>query len=606
MKPLLLLGALAAPFLAVAQTADNAPRATEPEPLVVTATRTPVAVTESLAAVTVIDREQIERSQATDIAEILRFEAGMDLGRTGGVGQQTAIFIRGGESNHTLVLIDGVRVNPATSGGAALQNIAPEMIERIEIVRGPRSTLYGSEAIGGVINIITRIAKTPEADIVLRGGSENQRDASASFGYGDGDKSLSLNLQQIRTDGIPSCAGSTLDRGYDNTSVNLRGSTKAGEKARLSARFWNAKGNTEYIDFCGAFGSPRDQDFQNQIGAIELSVDPLKGWTSTFTVSRAEDDIRQNQPNFLGALDSVRTRRPMLDWHNIVQVGSANRVSFGASAAREDVDAVSFGTVIEDKRDIYSGFLQDELSSGRHRFVAAVNVSDHEGFGTQVNGNAEYGFDLFSSTRLIAAAGTGFRAPDASDRFGFGGNPDLDPEKAVNYELGVKQTLGAHQTVDLRAFHSDVKDLISVECDVNFNCLAVNIDKYRNRGAELSWTYASAQWTAGLSSIVQKPENRETGDILPRRAKRSISGQVARHFGKHYVALDVLGSGKRPDVGGLENAGYALVNLSAGLQLDQRFRIQFRLENVLDKTYQTAAGYNQPDAGGYITLSYGL
>lgn len=599
----LLVGALLAPALSFAQTPPPAVSATLPT-VVVTTTRTPVEAAEALAAVTVIDREQIERSQVTDVAEILRFEAGLDLGRTGGPGQQMSVFIRGGESNHTLVLIDGIRMNPTSAGGGALQNITTDMIERIEIVRGPRSTLYGSDAIGGVVNIITRTATEPQASVVLRAGADHQRDAAVNLGYGDSEKNISLGVQQIRTDGFPSLESTTLDRGYRNTSVNLRGSTRIGDKAHLAVRLWNADGNVEYQSFSG----PRDQDFQNQVAAIELNLNPSERWQTAFTISRAEDDIRQNQTDGF-----VRTVRPVFDWHNVVRAGAAHRLSFGAAATQEDVTSLAFS----EERDVYSGFVQDEVTLGRHRLIAGVNFADYDGFGEQFNWNAEYGFDLFASTRLIAAAGTGFRAPDADDRFGFGGDPELKPEEARNYELGIKHALSERQSVDLRLFQSEVDDLISLEFDpsndpsVDFGFRAVNVDEYRNRGVELSWRYASKAWTASLTGISQKPEDRSTDQTLLRRAEHSVAARLTRHFGRHYLGVDVLGSGERPDVdfdtgARITAPGYALLNLSGGVQLDSRFRIQMRAENLLDKKYQTADGYNQPGTGVYVTVSYGL
>lgn len=612
MKSLLFAGAIFVPLLAVADDQIVA-MAPETPTLIVTATRTPVPESETLAAVTVIEREEVERAQATDIAEILRFEAGIDLGRTGGPGAQTSLFTRGGESNHTLVLIDGVRVNPATSGGAALQNIAPHMIERIEVVRGPRSTLYGSDAIAGVINIITREAEEPTLDASIQAGGESSFNGAVNLGYGDADKSLNLGVQQSTTDGIPACAGSSVDRGYDNTSLNVRGKARVGESAELFGRVWSAKGNAEYFSSCGAFGTPLDQDFHNSIGAVGIKLSPHRIWNSQLTISRSEDDIQQNQANFLGEFGYVRTTRPMGDWHNIVQLGQAHRLSFGVSAAREKVDALSFGTVIEEKREILAGFLQDEISVGRNHLSAAINFSDYEGFGSQINWNLEYGFDLFSATKLIASAGTGFRAPDATDRFGFGGNPDLEPEEATNYEIGLRQGIGRHQVIDLRAFHAQVDDLITVafspanDPNVDFGFRAVNIDNYRNIGGELSWRFESAQWRASLSGILQRPEDRDTDELLLRRARKSLSARIARHFGdKTYLAADLLGSGDRRDIGVARNGGYALLNLGAGIRLDQNISLQFRIENVLDKDYQTAAGFNQPGATGYVTLGYSL
>lgn len=609
------VGALVAPILVLADdTAPPIPQAVQLPTVVVTATRTEQSPDDTLAALTVITREDIERAQANDIADLLRFQAGLDLGRAGGAGQQTSVFIRGGESNHTLVLIDGVRVNPSTSGGAALQNITPDMIERIEIVKGPRSTLYGSDAIGGVINIVTRSGAAPGADLRLRAGADQTREASARLGYGDAGKQLNLFAQQLDTDGTPTCEGSGIDRGYRQTTVNARGAVRLGDSAELAARAWNSQGRADYLGFCGG-GEPVDQDFQNQVAAVELGFQPVQLWRSTLTVSRTEDDIRQNQANFLGIKDSVRTLRPALDWHNQLAFTAGQRLSFGGQISREDVDAESFGSRIEERRDLHSVFVQHEWVHARHRAVLGLSYADYEGFGSDVTWNLEYGFDLRASTRLIASAASGFRAPDASDRFGFGGDPDLDPERARTYEVGLRQLIGLSQRVELRAFQSEVDDLISVEFspendpDDDFGFKAVNIDEYRNRGAELSWRYSSPVWSASASGIVQDPEDRSSDQQLLRRAKRSISASLVRHFGRHAVGLDVLGTAHRPDVDAatgapVENGGYALLNLTGGLQLDPQIRLEGRVDNLLDKDYQTAAGFEQPGIGGSVSLRY--
>lgn len=595
------LSALAAPALAQAGTLATTP--TELPPVVVTATRTEVPVTESLAAITLIDRDTIERAQATDLAELLRFTAGLDIGRNGAAGQTTSVFIRGGESNHTLVLIDGVRVNPATSGGAALQNITPDMIERIEIVKGPRSTLYGSDAIGGVINVITRQATRASADLRLRAGADQTRDGSVQVGYGDAEKSISLFAQHLDTEGYPILEGQALDRGFRQASFNGRGSAKIGKLVEVSARGWNSQGTVEYFNF----GTPKSQDFQNQVAGLDVAVQLRPNWSSTLSVSRTEDDIRQNDANFLGEKDFVRTVRPAVEWHNVIALGGAHRVSFGGQAARDEVSALSFGSPIKEERSQKSMFLQDEIRLGIFSAVLGGNLADYEAFGQQTTWNAELGAEVLTGTRLIAAAGTGFRAPDATDRFGFAGNPDLEAEEALNYELGLRQQFGQRQSVDLRAFQSEVDDLINTLCNADFSvCDTVNIDEYRNRGVELAWNYASTAWVANVTGIVQDPEDRSTDMQLLRRTKRSIAARVARQFGPHYLSMDVLGSAQRPDFGDVELGGYALVNVSAGLQLDPRFRLEARIENLLNKDYQTAAGFEQPGVGGYVTLRYGF
>ena len=218
--------------------------AAEPKPeeiIIVTATRTEIPLTNATVPVTVISREDIELSMATDLAELLRFEAGIDIGRNGGPGQATSVFLRGTESNHTLVLMDGVRINPGTIGGAAFQNIAPEIIERVEIVKGARSASYGTDAIGGVINIITRRPQGKFAEAGAGGGSFNSRSGFFAGGTRTDNAEFSISLDWNETDGFPPRTGSDIDRGYDNMTVNLHAGRKFGS-SRVSLRHWSAFG----------------------------------------------------------------------------------------------------------------------------------------------------------------------------------------------------------------------------------------------------------------------------------------------------------------------------------------------------------------------------
>lgn len=575
-----------------AQADDSATTPTPLDPVIVTATRTPTAASETLAAVTVIDREEIERSQANDVADLLRYTAGIDVARSGGPGSQTSIFVRGGESDHTLVLVDGVRVNPSTAGGAAVQNIAPEMIERIEIVKGPRSTLYGSDAIGGVINIITR-AGSNGADVSLRGGSDNTREVKGNVSYSDKGNSASLYAQYSSTDGIPAFDTGGPDRAYRQSTINLKGGTHVGV-VELSGRVWNTQGNSQYMGYCGFVVCPLSQDFRNQVIEGAATFKPAGNWDSTLSLSRMVDDIQQTASTAF-----VRTTRPQADWHNVLSLGQANRFSFGLTAAHENAESLSF----DSSENLYTAFVQDEFNVGAHHALVAGSFGHYGSFGNRASWNAEYGYDLFKSTRLIASAGSGFHAPTADDRFGFGGNPDLKPEEALNYELGLKQNIGKYQTLDLRVFRNDVKNLINLVCDINFNCNAVNVNRYRNEGAELSYNIAVAEWSGRITAISQNPVDRSTDAPLLRRSKQSVSGQITRHFGKHFIAIDAVGNSKTADFGG-NNGGYTLVALSGGYQFNQHLSLQARVNNVLGKDYETAKGYNQPGTNGYATVRF--
>ena len=584
-----------------ARAADPDAPPTLLDTVVVTATGQPTALGDVLAPVQIITRDQIELAQAGDLAELLRFFAGVELGRNGGPGQVTSVFIRGGESNHTLVLVDGVRVNPATSGGAALQNIAPESIERIEVVKGPRATLYGSDAIGGVINVITRGSAAADGSSVggsLRGGSFGTIAGAVRGRYNGERLSATLQAEHEKVDGFPALKGFDDDTGYERDSVNADARYRLGA-ATIGARLWDARGDVEYYGFDADFNrAVVSQQYRNQTGALDVTLPLGERVSSTLQATRTLDRIDQKQSD-----DRVETRRHALD-AALVYALDAHRISTGINLAREDVEALNFGTAIDQRRDIVALRAQDEWQAGRHRAVIGGSLTDYEGFGGRVDGSLDYGYDWRDGTRLLASAGTGFRAPDATDRFGFGGNPDLDPEKARNYELGVQQRLGAHQRADLRVFRSDVDDLINTLCDADFNCTSVNVDRYRNTGVELSYQLTLQQWSAYLSGIHQDPEDRATGDTLLRRARRSAALKLSRRIGRYQAGVDVLASGARQDFGGVRLGGYTLLNLTAGAELTRRCSLQLRVENLFDKDYETADTYRQPERSYYATLRY--
>ena len=613
MKTLLLAAALAVPLTAVAQTDTTAP-ATPLNPVLVTATRTPQNQADTLADVTVLTRQQIEQSQVTDITDLLRFNAGIDIGRNGGPGQTTSIFMDGGNSNHTLVLIDGVRINADNEDGAsALQNISPDMVERIEIVKGPSSTLYGSDAVAGVINIITRTGSKSGADVHLRAGSDNTKEVSGQFSYvGDGNQ-LSLLAQNLTTDGIPPCAGISDPGGYSQSTVNLNGSTQAGP-IKIGARFWNSQGTVQYNNTGCSGPGATSQDYRNHVAEVTASAQPLANWQSVLSASDALDDIQQSQINPDGTHNYSTSTRPQIDWHNVLTLGAINRVSFGLQAAHESFETLSeYGAAappLNASYNFYNGFLQDEINSGRQHGVVAGSYVNYSTFGSHESWNAEYGYDVLTSTRVIAAAGTGFHAPTGVDLYGTYGNPDLKPEQTRSYELGLRQLVGTNQVVDVRVFRLDTTDLIEFNPSTY---LPYNVDHARNQGVKLSYRVQIEQWSAQLAAISQNPEDRTSDTPLLRRAKQSLSGDITRHFGVSYVSLNVLTTGARPDIDyntptftpvALNDGGYALLALSGGLQLPMGFSVLARVDNLLDKQYQTAYGYNEPGTTVMVTLRY--
>ena len=277
------------------------------EPIVVTATRTPVNVERTLVSTVLISRDDIEKSQAPFVTDLLRSVAGVEMSTNGGPGQTTSIFLRGAESDHTLILVDGVKLNPGTIGVAALQNMPVDMIERIEISMGPRSTLYGSDAIGGVIQIITRKGELAEAG--WRFGSYNTHQLSGSL-HGKTDAvRYGIDLSGTRSDGFPARSEATEDSPYSNNSANLKLGSTFGN-TDLDAGYWYSSGTTDYYDF---LLTPVDQDYRNSIASLTAVTQASSRWVSNLRSSFFEDQIEQNQSD-----EYLQSKRHEIDWKNDV------------------------------------------------------------------------------------------------------------------------------------------------------------------------------------------------------------------------------------------------------------------------------------------------
>lgn len=568
-------------------------------PIVITANRIPIPLERVTTPVIIINREDIALSQAQDLAELLRFHAGLDFGRNGGPGQNTGLFLRGTESNHTLVLVDGVEINPATLGGAAIQNLRPDLIERVEIVKGPRSALWGSAAIGGVVNVITRKAGDGLHGSVSAGvGPEDTRIASGQAHLGNEHTSLLLGLSNLDTDGFPTRSDSELPSAHHNTTAQLKMTTRTGG-ARLSGSYWEARGNTEYLDF---FLAPVEQDYRNSVAAVELAGSPGARWDVALLISSARDEIEQ-----LNSDDYVTTRRVSADLQNTFAVNGRQTLLAGIEVSEEQTESLSFGSFFADTTRSTELFLSNAWQVGRHNLLLAARQTRHEGFGTAFTWNLEHGLGLGPATRITAGLGTGFRAPDSTDRFGFGGNPDLRAERSRNAEFGIVQQLSERSRLSVSLYQHKITDLIEFVFDpVNFEGGNVNVGRARIRGLDLAWDATQGAWRWHLGLVLQNPENLLDGSTLSRRARRSLSARIAREFSWGQLGSELLASGERRDspFSDTTNAGFVLANLTGQVRLGSQLDLNLRLENLLDSQYQTAAGFNSPGRGLYLALTY--
>jgi len=565
------------------------------EPVIITATRTAQIADATLAPVIVITQEDIQRTQAADVADLLRLHAGLDIGRNGGPGQVTSLFMRGTESNHVLVMVDSVKINPGSIGGAALQNISPAQIDRIEIVKGPRSTLYGSDAVGGVVNIITkRAAGGLHASAEVGAGSYDSSQIAGGIHYADAMKA-GITLSRFETKGFSPQQSSTLARGHDNTSFNTYLGGKV-QGADIELNHWQAMGNTEYLDY---FLAPLDYDFTNRASALTVRANPSSIWASTLRASRALDNIDQNQSS-----DFAHTQRDTLEWQNDVQLDEHHLLSAGLSLAREDVASMVYGTGFDERNLTRALYLQDNLTQGDHQLLVAARHTRHDGFGAHTTADLEYGYRLTPATRLIASAGTAFRAPDQTDRFGYSGNPDLNPETARNIEFGLRQRLGANQHLAVNVYSNHIDDLINYDSATN---KMGNIQRARIRGIEAQYSvHVDTAVQMNLELTAQDPKDLSSDVVLPRRAKRSATASVVYDQPAYQLGADVIVSGERKDSNYSDDTmgGYGLVNLNGMLRLDKTWSMRAKVDNLFDKQYELARDYNTAGRTLWISASY--
>jgi vitamin B12 transporter len=587
------------PIAALAEQTQAIQNNLESSPLIVTATRTASNVDQVLATSIVIDRKEILESQALTIADVLRNQTSINVASNGGPGQTSSIFIRGAESDHTLIMIDGVKMNPGTIGVAAIQNIPLNMVDRIEVIMGPRSTLYGSDALGGVIQIFTRKGETTEAG--WRFGSYNTQELSASYHLKKGGVRMGIDLSGARTDGIPARSDTTEDSPYTNDSINLKLGNTFGN-TELDFQFLGSNGRTDYYDFVL---TPVAQDYTNTTSSLNARINATDNWVSKLLLSYFEDDIQQRQ-----SADYLKTTRYELDWQNDIVIGSANLVTAGIQTYRENAQSLSFGSGFDEDTDTVGLYVQDQFESGANQLTAGLRYTDLSSFDGKTTGELSYGYQASKQAKLIASYATGFRAPGSTDRFGFGGNPYLVPETSQSIELSARFNPSSVHRTRISVFHNDIDNLINYVDPDGFNGALPgrneNIDKTRTRGVELAYSFRKGAYVVDAGATLQNPEDLTTNKQLARRAKEKYN-LTGRYIGSDYsVSAELTYTGERPDsaYSDIILDAFTLLNLSATKSFNDRINLGLRLENITDEDYQLADGFNTPGRSAFFDIRY--
>jgi vitamin B12 transporter len=608
----LALPALLLPLLT--QAADDL---TLPE-MVITSGRSAEPLSQATAAATVFTRADIDRLQPRSITDLLTRVPGVQLVQNGGRGSNTSLFIRGSSNTQSLILVDGQRIGSASDGGASLQYLSLEQIERIEVVRGSRSALYGSDAIGGVVQIFTRRGDSGlQPRLAVSAGSHQSWNRSLGLSGGDEQTRFSLNGSLDETAGSdrtgPSYASDSDHDAYRNKALNFNVSHQFNDKVEGGVSLLDQRGRNEYDNPFGRFDMSTFQSYPQQpytdftlssaSGFIDAQFNDI--WASRWEVGHSES--RQKSEDKLSDDVSVfNTYRDSFSWLNTLQMDEQNTLLAGVDWYEDELHSST--QYDQETRWNKAAFAQHRFQGDWFATELGVRHDNNQQFGHETTWNGALTVPLGNSTSVVASYSEGFRAPTYNELYwpddgnGYIGNPGLTPEHSKTYEL---QLRGDH--LDTRwtvaAYRNDVRDLISTVLanPTTFVYSAVNLNTARLQGIELTLDREILGWQTSANANWLDARDRTTGHTLQRRAKRTLNLDIDRQFGTLAVGANWQAvSGSFDDVGNTrELAGYGLLGLRSSWQATSELSLQFKVDNVLDKDYSRALYSHDGEYYGY-------
>ncbi|MEO8938272.1 MAG: TonB-dependent receptor [Burkholderiaceae bacterium] len=580
------------------------------DPVVVTATRVPLKVSEVVADVTVIDREMLDRIEGRTLVEVLSQAPGVQFSSNGGLGKPSSLFVRGLEARHVLLLVDGVRVGSATLNTPSFDNLPLDLIDRIEIVRGPMTSLYGSNAMGGVIQIFTRRGgQGVFGNARVSGGSHGYSLESGGVGYAADGFDIATQVQHLQNTGISATKPTVPFGSYNSDTDGFRqksGSLRAGwsfaPNWRVEGLLLSSVGKTQLDDGPDVDSRAR---IRNTVQSVQLDGTVLAGWRTRLAVGRSLDSYDTTASTSAFNLGAIETDQKQYSWENRVTLplGEAlvllERIEQAVSrpvtpfaVSDRNTDAVALGYTV---------------NLGASDLQASVRRDDYTQFGDKTTGAVAYAYKFTDAWRVGGSYGTSFTAPSFNQLYypGFG-NPDLLPETGKHGEIFVQWTGGPHH-VRLTGYESSYDSYISSGPQ------PVNVPKVRIEGATLAWDARLDALSLSASYDYVDPINDTVGTsayrkLLPRRARQAAKASADWQIGKYSVGASLQAYSHRFDdtANTVRLDGYGIVDLRADWAFAKDLSLGLRLNNVGGKDYETAYGYAQPGREGFVTLRWSM
>lgn len=606
--PLVVSQAAAADAASAGQHADAASLM----PIAVTAQRAPQVLADTIPQTTVFDAQDIAAHPGADLPTLLAFAPGAQIVRNGGPGAAATLFLRGAQSTQSLVLIDGVRIDSVSLGAAQLSQLPLDQIERVEVANGNLSSLYGSGAIGGIVQVFTKQGGNhpPRFNFSVGYGSYGTQTQQAGVSGrldSEGKTTFSLSLSREKDNGF-----SALDpakkpnanpnaNGYLNESITASLRHRFGDNWDAGVSYFQSNGNNSFDD---AWGAPTDLNnlYSKVQQARVFANGKLFDWWTTHVSVTAGNDRSQTQQNGVYT-DHFNTDNRQYTWQNDFRIAPDQAIQAGYE--RLDQQFVS-NVYSAPQRHVNSWWLGYTGRIGRSQFQANLRRDQYSDFGGANSYYFGYGLDITDRWKVTASYSDAFRAPTFNDLYyPDAGNPSILPERSHSVEAAVQYASDAIGVVRVTAFQTRYTNLIDYRPDASgFFYVAQNVGRAKVQGLEGSWQGHVGATDVRVAATLQNPVDETQNQDLNRRARRFASFVASRAFGGWRVGGEWLVSGARNDSGGGRLGGYGVVNLSARYNITKAWFVSARIDNLLDKDYELAYAYNTPRRGAYVTLGW--
>uniref|UniRef100_E1TAY6 TonB-dependent receptor n=1 Tax=Burkholderia sp. (strain CCGE1003) TaxID=640512 RepID=E1TAY6_BURSG len=579
-------------------------------PVVVTAERGPQPLADAIPQTALFDQQDIADTAATDLPGLLQLAPGAQISRTGGPGSTASLYLRGASTTQSLVLIDGVRVDSVSLGAAQIAQIPLDQIDHVEVVNGNVSALYGSGAIGGVVQVFTKDGgdHPPRFNFSVGYGSyhtETQQVGANGALDKDGRTTFSISLARSKDDGF-----SALDpreapnanpnaNGYLNESVSASLRHKFSDKWDAGVSYFQSNGNTSYDN---AYGTPTDlNNLYTKVRQVSAFANgKLTDWWTTHLIVSEGDDRSVSNTNGLynGRFD---TDNRQYTWQNDFALAAQQKLRVGYEHLDQSLDSDTFAAPT---RRVDSAFAGYTARLGRSQIQANVRRDQYSDFGGANSYYLGYGFDITSHWKVSASYADSFRAPSFDDLYyPLSGNPSIQPERSHSLEAALQYASNALGVMRLSAFQTRYSNLIDYRQVTPGIYLAENVGHAKVQGIEGSWSGHVGRTDVRAAVTLQNPVDLDNDVDLVRRARRFASLAVNRSIAGWRVGGEWIVSGPREDSSG-KLGGYGIVNLSARYNITKAWYVAAQIQNLLNKDYETAYSYNSPRRGAYVTVGW--